>query len=287
MTTKHSGYIEILISSIFWGLFPLYWKMLSNVPPIQIMLNRIVWSCAFLFIIVAINKKKLFRCFESFKTFAIVTATALLISINWFLYIFAVSIGHVLQVSLACYINPLISILLGMIFLKEKLSKPQIIALLLAAIGVLCLTISYGEFPILSFSMAIPFAVYGLLKKTSSLDPLTGLLSETLSLTPLSILIIIFFQVHGTNALFTYSRTTDFLLIGAGIVTAIPLLLFGRGTKKIPLSSVGFLQYASPTITLLLGVFLYKEEFTILHLISFAFIWSALIFYTISIFRKR
>lgn len=287
MTKKHSGYIEILLSSILWGFFPLYYKMLSHVPPMQIMLNRIIWSFVFLFIIVAISKKELFRCFESFKTFAIVTVTGISISINWFLYIFSVNNGYIIQASLACYIHPLISIILGVIFLKEKLSKSQIIALLLAAIGVLFLTVSYGEFPIISFAMAIAFGLYSLLKKISSFDPLSGLLSETFSLTPFSILIIILFQVQGTNVLFTYSRATDFLLMGAGVVTAIPLLLFGSGTKKIPLSSVGFLQYASPTISLLLGVFLYGEEFTVSHLISFAFIWLSLIVYSISIFKKR
>jgi len=206
---------------------------------------------------------------------------SLLVSANWGIFIWAVNSGHILQTSLGYYINPLVSVLLGVIVLKEKLSGAQILSFSLAGIGVLILTIHFGEVPWVALSLAISFGLYGLAKKMIKVDAEIGLTLETMMVTPLAIIFMVYLLVT-SKPLFLESASTSLFLIGGGIATALPLLFFAKGAQKVPLSMMGILQYIAPTMTLLIGVFMYREPFTKAHLVSFIFIWSALLIYAAS-----
>jgi len=216
------------------------------------------------------------------KQMAALTIASLLISVNWFIYIWAVNSGHMIEASLGYYINPLISILLGMIVLKEKLTVYQYVSFILAAIGGLIISISHGQFPWIAIVLALSFGLYGLAKKLINVDSEVGLTLETLVITPIAVIYIGFLFLNGSNDFLKEGIQTDLLLIGAGIATAVPLLFFAKGAQKIPLSLLGFLQYIAPTLTLLLGVFVYHEHFSKIQLLSFMFIWSALTIYSLS-----
>jgi chloramphenicol-sensitive protein RarD len=213
--------------------------------------------------------------------YALITASCL-ISLNWFIYIWAVNSGQMIEASLGYYINPLVSFLLGVFVLKEKLSIIQYASFLLAAVGVLIISISYGHFPWISCLLAFSFGLYGLAKKLINVDSAVGLTLETFAVVPIALIYMIFLLFKGTNAFLHESAVTDLLLIGAGLVTAVPLLYFAKGAQKISLSLLGFLQYISPTITLILGIFIYHEHFSKIQLLAFIFIWSALTVYSIS-----
>lgn len=285
------GILYTLSAYLLWGFLTIYWKQLEHVPPGQILAQRIVWSCAFmLLLVIALGKWRPFIN-ESYsiirdkkKLFGI-TAASIVISLNWFLFIWAVVSGHVLQASLGYYINPLISILLGIIVLKESVSKGQIISFILAAAGVLYLTFSYGVFPWVSLLLATTFAVYGLLKKTVDIGAIYGLTIETMIVAPVALIYLILIPVNSFT-LQPFINMTNLYLIGGGIATAVPLLLFSSGAKRIPLAMVGFLQYIAPTMMLIVGVALYDEPFTQAHLITFILIWTALFIYMFSVYKK-
>ncbi|GGB35345.1 EamA family transporter RarD [Virgibacillus dakarensis] len=290
-TDKKLGIIYTAFAYLLWGFLPIYWKLVDNVPAGVILAHRIVWSFVFMIaVILSVRKwpgfiqecKAIFK--DKKKLFGITTAS-IVISINWLTYIWAVNNGHVIQASLGYYINPLISILLGIIILKERLTRRQLLSFLVAAIGVINLAVSYGVFPWISLLLAISFGLYGLLKKTVDIGAMFGLAIETMIVTPIALIYLIAIPNHvlTMDSLFT---STSLLLIGAGVATAVPLLLFASGAKQIPLSMVGFLQYIAPTIMLLLGVFLYHETFSRAHLVSFSLIWIALIIYMSSAQRR-
>ena len=281
------GIFYTTFAYLLWGFLPIFWKQLDHVDAGQILAHRIIWSFVFMIIIVFVSKnwsKFIQECKAIWKTkkklIGIICAS-LIISVNWLLFIIAVNAGHVLQASLGYYINPLVSILLGVIFLKERLSLWQIIATILAAIGVTFMTFQAGVFPYLSISLALTFGVYGLLKKIVPLKSMFGLTIETLLVTPIALIYL--FQTNiGNITQIDWVSSTSGLFILSGVATAVPLLLFGAGAFRIPLSMVGFLQYLNPTIMLLVGVFLYKEPFTYVHLVTFGCIWSACLLYTLS-----
>lgn len=254
----------------------------------DILANRIFWSFAFMMVVLFFSKKigNLFSVLRSFKQnrkemYALIIAS-LLISTNWFIYIWAVNHHQMIEASLGYYINPLVSVLLGVIFFKEKLSPAQYVSFIIAGIGVLILGISYGKFPWISIVLALSFGVYGLAKKKIKVDSAVGLTLETMVVTPFALAYMVFLFFNGEHALFAGSVTTDLLLVGAGAATALPLLYFAKGAQKIPLSMLGLLQYIAPTITLILGVLVYGEQFTKHHLQAFVFIWSALTIYSLS-----
>jgi len=273
---------------IMWGFLPLYWKLLDQIPAMEILAHRILWSLVFVTIALLLLVKKdviwteMKSLFSSKKSFLVMLSASLLISANWVIYIWAVNSDHIIEASLGYYMNPLISVLLGVIILKEKLSNWQIISFILAAIGVMILTVHFGKFPWVSISLALSFAVYGLLKKIVSFSALLSLAFETLFVTPIALIYILMLQFEGQGALGTISLSTTLLLIGAGIATAFPLYLFAQGAKSIPLSMIGFLQYIAPSISLMIGVLLYKEPFTMIHMITFFFIWTALAIFSIA-----
>ncbi|MBU8879734.1 EamA family transporter RarD [Bacillus sp. FJAT-29790] len=282
------GVIYAGFSYIIWGFLPVYWKLLNNVNADEILANRIFWSFAFmLFMILATKKWGAFvQTLKGFRTnkkqlFALIIAS-LLISCNWFIYIWAVNSDQLIESSLGYYINPLVSVLLGMLVFKERLSPAQYMSFALALVGVMILTISYGRFPWIAFILAITFGLYGLTKKLIKVDSSIGLTLETFAVTPVAFIYMINLFTSGKQSFLSISLGTDLLLIGAGAATAIPLLYFAKGAQRIPLSMLGFLQYIAPTIMLILGVFIYHEPFSKTNLLAFFFIWLALTLYSIS-----
>ncbi|MEH7747972.1 EamA family transporter RarD [Neobacillus drentensis] len=287
-TETQKGVIHAGFSYLLWGLLPIYWKLLDHVNAKEILASRVVWSFIFMVVILLLTKKwgLFLQTIKGFaknkKQMAALTIASLLISVNWFIYIWAVNSGHMIEASLGYYINPLISILLGMIVLKEKLTVYQYASFVLAAIGVLIISISHGKFPWIAIVLALSFGLYGLAKKLINVDSAVGLTLETLVITPIAVIYIGFLFINGTNDFLNAGIPTDLLLMGAGVATAVPLLYFAKGAQKIPLSLLGFLQYIAPTLTLLLGVFVYHEHFSKIQLLSFMFIWSALTIYSLS-----
>ena len=281
------GFLYGIAAYTLWGFLPLYWKALDSVAPLEILAHRIFWS--FIFVMgILYFQKNLNRFKEVFSSksniIGLIYATVF-ISINWGVYIWSVNTGHIVEASMGYYINPLIVILLGVIVLKEKLGLYQIISLIMATIGVAIITIRYGQIPWNSLTLALSFALYGLMKKRIEVGSTVGLALETALLTPLTLAYILFRQFSGIGAIGNLSITNTLILFGSGAATALPLLFFAKGTRRIPLSSMGFLQYIAPTISLMLGIFVFKEEFTQTHLISFGFIWVGLLIFSISQLR--
>src|SRR5690625_1940807 len=276
MNERNVGIIFTILSYLIWGFLPIYWKLLEHTTAGEILAHRIVWAFIFMLLLVVLSNNWspfIHECkivFQEKKKWISITGAAVIISINWLVYIWAVNNNFVVQASLGYYINPLISILLGIIILKERVTGRQIFAIILAAIGVIYLTIDFGVFPWIALVLATSFAVYGLLKKTINISATFGLTIETMIVTPIALIYLLTLSKQ-SFALSAGFSLTNSLLAGAGIMTAVPLLLFAFGARRIPLSMLGFLQYIAPTIMLLLGVLLYKEPFTSSHLVAFVF----------------
>ena len=270
-----------------WGVLPLYWKLLNLVPALEILSHRILWSFIFIWLIILVTGGWQFvgNAFADKKNILLIFLSGILISINWFTYIWAVNSNHVIEASMGYYINPLVVVLLSVVVIKERLNRWQGIAIILAATGVMIMTVQYGRIPWVSLVLASSFALYGLLKKLVKVDSMTGLALETSIVMPIALAYIISKEVQGVGALGVNPVATSLLLVGSGIVTAVPLLWFGMGTQKIKLSMMGFLQYIAPTISLILGVFVFKEHFPPTHLISFGFIWAGLLVFAVSNIR--
>ncbi|WP_316899378.1 EamA family transporter RarD [Pseudodesulfovibrio indicus] len=284
------GFIAALAAFLVWGLLPIYWKSLITVDPFEILCHRVVWSLVFISVILTVMKGwgDTFAPLKSRRDLLILTCSSLMIGGNWLLYIWAVNTGHVLETSLGYYINPLVNVLLGFVFFRERLRPLQLVAIGLAALGVINSVVSHGELPWISLALAVSFGLYGLLRKIASVESLPGLFLETMVLGPFALGYILWLQAHGTSALFHQGLDVDLLLVGAGVVTASPLIGFAFGARRLQLATVGVLQYLAPSIAFLLGVYVYKEPFSPSHLLTFAFIWSGLAVYTAeSVFTIR
>ncbi|MCR3922506.1 MAG: EamA family transporter RarD [Firmicutes bacterium] len=266
-----------------WGILPLYWKLLQGIPALEILAHRIVWSFVFVGIILTITRgwPRLFAVMKQTKNVLSLFLAGFFMSINWYTYIWAVNSGHVIEASMGYYINPLFVVLLGVVILKEKLNRWQGLAIFLALIGVLIMTIQYGQIPWISLILAISFSLYGLSKKLINVDSLTSLALETAIVMPIALFYIINRQVQNVGALGRVSVAEMLILFGTGVITAIPLLAFAQGAKRIKLIMLGFLQYITPTSTLLLGIFIFKEHFSRTHLIGFSFIWAGLLVFIV------
>lgn len=271
-----------ILAYLIWGFFPVYFKALTAVPPLQVVSHRIVWSVLFLWIVTGWRGKwlDLRDAFRNRRALLFLTASALLIAANWLVFIIAVGHAQVIQSSLGYFMTPFVSVLLGIVFLHERLRRMQLVSLLLAALGVLLLTAQYGRFPWVALILALTFGSYGLLRKIVAVDSLTGLTVETLLLGPVALGYLVTVSLQGTNAFSAYGPQTSTLLALAGVATAVPLLLFASAARRLRLATIGFLQYITPTLHFLLAVFLYKEPFTRAHLTSFLFIWSGLFCYS-------
>ncbi len=267
---------------ILWGMFPLYFKLLQGVAAPQILMHRIIWSLAFVLAALAWRRqwqwlRKVLRQPRVLLGFGV---SALLLSSNWLLYIWAVNGGRVVDASLGYFITPLVNVLLGYLLLKEKLRPLQWASIALAAAGVGWLTWQGGQLPWIGLLLAATFGTYGLLRKTAALGPLEGLTLETLLLVPLALGYLALLNAQDQNTFHGASSATRWLLAASGPITAIPLLLFAAGARRIPLSTLGFLQYIAPTLQLLLGVWLYREPFGGARLAGFVTIWAALAVYS-------
>lgn len=282
------GYFYTFLAFLIWGLLPIYWKQLSHVAALEILVNRILWTFLFLFTLVIIKYRHyLWINIKTNSRFKYLLITSVFLGTNWYLFIYAISINRILDASLGYYINPLVSVLLGVIFLKEKLPKAQTIAVLLAAIGVLYLTLNFGRLPLISLTLAFSFGCYGLVRKKINIKPIPALMIESLLLFPLFLFLFLnTVESAGEIMFFAGDNATRFLLIFASVMTFVPLILYGQGVTMIPLKSVGFIQYITPTFMLLIGTIMYGEPFTTVHFVSFLFIWLALGIYTWSLFKR-
>ena len=286
----NKGVLAGIGAYLIWGFFPIYLKTLQVVPPLQIMLHRLVWS--FLFVMLLILVRKEWQQFRSsiFSSRVLLTysLTAVLLAANWLIYIYGVNSGQVIETSLGYFINPLINVALGVVILRERLRPMQWLPVGLAAIGVLYLTLQYGSLPWIALALAFSFGLYGLIKKVAPLGSLHGQSLETGILFVPAVIYLFFAQSQGFGAFGHQGLSVTLLLAFAGIVTALPLLLFGFAARTIPLSLLGILQYIAPTIQFLLGVYLYQEPFTTTRLIGFAFIWIALLIFTLEgVYARR
>jgi len=292
------GIIFASLSFFMWGVFPLYWKLLIAVDSLHILAFRILLSLVLVGIILLVNKNTSWLAiFKEPKKAAILIPTALVLCCNWGLYIWAVNRGHTLEASLGYYINPLVSILLGLIFFRERLRPLQWAAAAIALIGVLILTIASRSLPWVSLSLAFTFGFYGLLKKKLALSALESLGAETLASAPIGIFLLIFsFSGGGTTTAFTglhglvyltgLPAHTWVLLALCGLVTTLPLYFFAHGTKLLPLSTLGFTQFLNPTLQFALGLFVFKENFPAHNFVAFIFIWTAVVIYIVSLRPK-
>ena len=278
----NSGIFLATSAFLCWGLFPLYFHAIGEVPPQEILAHRMLWSLLFLVIVLTVRQqwKWLPKVLQQPRILLSFAASALLLTANWGVYIWSVNNGHVIDASLGYFINPLVNVLLGLVVLKEQLRRGQWIAIGVAAGGVAWLTWQAGQLPWIALILGITFGGYGLLRKTAALAALEGLSLETMILFPLALIYVLWLSFHGQNTfLNTPHDSTRWLLAAAGPITAIPLLLFAAGARKIPMAVLGLLQYLSPTMQALLGVWVFHEAFTADRMIGFLIIWAALILY--------
>ena len=267
---------------LIWGISPIYWKALSAVPAFEIILHRMVWSFFLLLpmIIVMRRWQEFIDALKNGRILLTLLFTALIVGGNWLLYIWAVNSGYLLQASLGYFINPLINVMLGMVFLKERLRVLQILAVVLATIGVIYLTVYYGEFPWIALMLAVSFGLYGLIRKIASVSSMVGLAVETLWLSIPALVYLFYLDSHGQSSIFRVSLKLDLLLMGCAPLTAIPLLLFTLGARRMYLSTAGVLQYIAPSCMFILAVFIFHEPFPAAQLVAFILIWAALAIYS-------
>jgi chloramphenicol-sensitive protein RarD len=287
----NKGVLAGIGACTLWGLFPIYWRLLEGDPAIEILAHRMVWSLVFVASILTLQKEWhwLGEVLRNRRTLVIYTLAAILLSFNWYTYIWAVNAGYVVEASLGYFINPLVNFLLGVIFLGEKLRGGQVAAVILAGLGVVYLTVINGSLPWISLVLAFTFAMYGLIKKTAPLESMHGFSLETLVLFLPAVAYLLYRDASGVGAFIHQGVLITLLLILAGPVTSIPLLLFGYAARRIPLSMLGFIQYITPTMQFLLGVLVYFEPFPKARLVGFCIIWLALLVYSLEgvIFNRK
>jgi chloramphenicol-sensitive protein RarD len=280
-TPGRSGLTAAVSAFAIWGLFPLYLKPLSGVPTLQVMSHRIVWCCLLVFVWLALRGEigSVRVALANAATRRRLAASAVFISVNWLIYVWAVANGHVVDASLGYFINPLFSVVLGVFVLGERLNRAQWAAIMLATGGVLYLAVALGRPPWIALALAFSFGMYGLIRKVVAVEAVPGLATETLLLSPFALGFLIWCSFQGTGALGHSSTAVDALLVGSGLVTAMPLALFAYGARRIPLSTVGLVQYIGPTLQFLLGVLVFHEPFPRARAVGFVMIWSALAIY--------
>jgi chloramphenicol-sensitive protein RarD len=273
-----AGFFYALGAYLAWGVIPTYFKLLAHVPPLVVLGHRIVWSVMFLGVLLTLQRKwdEVAAAVRNRRTLGVLVCSTALIAVNWYVFIWAVSNNLILQASLGYFINPLVNVLLGVVILRERLRAGQVVGLLLATAGVFVLAISTGGVPWVALSLAFSFSFYGLLRKIAPVGPLAGLSVETAILFPAALFVV--FGGSATTSL-SFTGPTYPLLVAAGVITAVPLLLFAAGARRLRFSTLGFLQYLSPTCQFLLAVLVYHEPFKRHQLISFALIWTAIAVY--------
>jgi chloramphenicol-sensitive protein RarD len=281
------GFLAALAALVSWGLLPIYWKQLEGLAPLQILCHRIIWSLLFVMLIITMQKKwgAVRKTFKSPKLILLLMISGLTIGANWFVYIWAVNSDRVIEASLGYYVNPLVSVFLGVIFLKEKLGSLQWMAIFLATAAILYQIIHIGVVPLAALSLAFTFGFYGLIRKIAEVESLVGLFIETLFLI-LPASFYLFVYLSDVPFLAGQTSMQNIWLIGTGVITSLPLIGFAYGARRLPLSFLGIMQYIPPTLSFLLGYFLYKEPFTMPQFITFICVWIALVMFTVDNVRQ-
>jgi len=284
MNNRTLGLMSIFFVYTIWGAQPVYWKLFHEVPLDQILAHRIIWSSILLVGIIALKNQfnELLEIFKSKKNMILITLSAFLIASNWFINIYAANSNQIIEASLGHYITPITIILIGVFIFKEQIKKYEMIATLSAIIGVLFLTIYIGKIPLIALLLIFTFATYTYLKKINKLNALLSLTVEIIILFPFALFYLFSLELQNKGVFFNANISLSLLIISTGFFTAIPLILYSYGVQRINLSKLGFIQYYGPTLSLFLGVFIYKETFTKIHFLSFAFIWLAIIIVVVS-----
>ncbi len=284
-----NGLAGALAAFLIWGLMPLYLRPLAHVSPAQIMANRIVWCFLLLFgwLIWRGDMAAVRTALRDRPVRLLLATSSVLISINWLTYLWAVANGHVLDASLGYFINPLLNVLLGVMLLRERLNRAQWVSVTLAAFGVVYMTLATGRLPWIALVLAASFGMYALIRKLVKVEAVPGLGIETLMLVPFAVAYLVWAEARGVGALGHATGSVNLLLIGSGLITAVPLALFAFGARRLPLSTVGLVQYVGPTIQFLIGIFVFHESFTQTRAIGFACIWVALAIYMADGWRRN
>lgn len=281
--------LNVLGCYILWGLLPIFWKLLAGVNSAYVLAQRIVFSCVFCLAVILIKSHggEIGRIIKNKSERRMFFLCGILISINWGVYILTVAMGRILEASLAYYMNPLFSVLIGAIFFKERLSRVQWTSVALAFAGVMFSVIRYGEVPYLAIIIGLSFALYGALKKGIKADSETSICMETMAVLPIALVFIAYAQFSGFTTFSSLTTAEALLLIATGPITSIPLMLFAKGIKETSIVTSGILMYINPTLQLLVGVFIYNEAFTQTNAITFAFVWAAVILFVFDSLRKN
>lgn len=283
------GAIAAIAAFALWGVLPAYWKALDTTPAYEILCHRMFWSLVLTLGLIQLRGgMQVFRRALTVKRNRVIyTVSGILLAVNWLLYIWAVNAGFIVEASLGYFINPLINVFFGMVFFGEKMRRVQWVALFCAFLGVLYLTVYYGKFPWISLVLAFSFATYGVIHKKSDLGSLDALCLETCVLFVPAAAVLVGLGVTGDGTFTQFGISHSLLLVGAGVVTTIPLILFGYAAKRIPLSTLGLFQYLAPSINLVIGVFVYKEDFPQARLVGFAMVWGGLLIFILeNLFRR-
>lgn len=285
---RRTGMMAALSTYLIWGVLPLYWNLLARAEANEILAHRIIWSFVFMVVVLMVTKRwQSFKedcraLWQDKKRAAILLLAALTISLNWLTYIWAVNHGHVIDTSIGYYINPLMSVLFGIVFFRERISGLKKISLLLAAIGIVLMTYQLGKLPWVAVALAVSFSVYGALKKQLHLNPFSSITLETLLMVPFAVPYIGILMMSPANHFSLATPDLALYLMGTGVVTAVPLVLFSYGANLLPLNVLGFFQYISPTIGLLLGIFFFHETFGMAQISALGFVWVAIVLFTVA-----
>ena len=285
---RRTGMMAALSTYLIWGVLPLYWNLLARAEANEILAHRIIWSFVFMVVVLMVTKRwQSFKedcraLWQDKKRAAILLLAAFTISLNWLTYIWAVNYGHVIDTSIGYYINPLMSVLFGIVFFRERISGLKKISLLLAAIGIVLMTYQLGKLPWVAVVLAVSFSVYGALKKQLHLNPFSSITLETLLMVPFAVPYIGILMMSPANHFSLATPDLALYLMGTGVVTAVPLVLFSYGANLLPLNVLGFFQYISPTIGLLLGIFFFHETFGMAQISALGFVWVAIVLFTVA-----
>ncbi len=286
--SNRGGLPYALAAYCIWGFVPIFFKLLDTVPPVEVLTQRIIWSLPFCFLIMAFRRQigEYLGAFRDWRALRLLLASALLIGINWLVYIYAIFTDHVLAASLGYYLNPLVNVLLGTLVLGERLSRLQAVAVAMAAVGVAILLAGALDTLWISVTLALSFGTYGLLRKVVAVGSLPGLAVETTLLLPLSLAAAAYYFFAGSPTGFGSSTETSLLLAAGGVVTAVPLLLFATAARRMSYAALGFIQYLAPTIQFLLGIFLFREPLKPAQLVCFLLIWASIAVFSYDLWRK-
>ncbi|MDH4415075.1 MAG: EamA family transporter RarD [Rhizobium sp.] len=284
-----NGFLFALSAYLLWGILPIYMKALAHISPAEVIAHRILWSVpvAGLLLIILKRTDELKKAARNPRMLGMAAVTATLISVNWGIYVWAIGAGHALDTALGYFINPLFSILLGAVMLKERLQRTQIAALALVVLAVAILTVEAGRLPVVALALTFSWGVYAFFRKTLPIGPNQGFLLEVLLLSPIALGYLIYLNVQGGGHFMMGNTTDTILLASAGLVTAIPLILYANGAKLLRLSTIGIMQYISPSMIFITAVFVFHEPFSMAKAIAFPLIWAALVIYTLPMLRQR